>query len=115
MAMTLQQMSRMAILGIFALLSGVGEVRAEDTRLEITVKDRRFEPAELQVPANQPITLVIKNADATPMEIESVSLRIEKVIPANSQGAVRIRALKPGRYEFYDDFNQGNRGALVVQ
>jgi hypothetical protein len=26
-----------------------------------------------------------------------------------------VRALKPGRYEFYDDFNEKARGALVVQ
>jgi hypothetical protein len=26
-----------------------------------------------------------------------------------------VRALKPGRYEFYDDFNDKARGALTVQ
>jgi hypothetical protein len=26
-----------------------------------------------------------------------------------------VRALKPGRYEFYDDFNAKARGALTVQ
>jgi hypothetical protein len=28
---------------------------------------------------------------------------------------VNVRALKPGRYEFYDDFNEKARGALVVE
>jgi len=44
-----------------------------------------------------------------------VSLRVEKVIAASSEGAVNIRPLAPGRYEFFDDFQQETRGVLVVQ
>ena len=36
-------------------------------------------------------------------------------IAANSEGIINVRALKPGRYEFYDDFNEKARGALVIQ
>ena len=32
-----------------------------------------------------------------------------------SEAVVNVRALKPGRYEFYDDFNAKAHGALVVQ
>jgi hypothetical protein len=46
------------------------------------------------------------------MEFESVSLRVEKVIAAASEGVVNVRALSPGRYEFFDDFQ---RGTLVVE
>jgi hypothetical protein len=49
------------------------------------------------------------------MEFESKSLRVEKAVAANSEGVVNVRALKPGRYEFYDDFNEKARGSLVVQ
>ena len=37
------------------------------------------------------------------------------VVAANSEGVINVRALKPGRYEFYDDFNDKARGALTVQ
>jgi hypothetical protein len=37
------------------------------------------------------------------------------VVAAKSEGVINVRALKPGRYEFYDDFNEKARGALVVQ
>jgi Cupredoxin-like domain len=47
------------------------------------------------------------------MEFESVSLRVEKVVGGNRQ--VRIRPLSPGRYQFYDDFNQQVEGVLVVK
>ena len=49
------------------------------------------------------------------MEFESVSLRVEKVIPAGGEGTVHVRALAPGRYEFLDDFHQETRGTLIVQ
>jgi len=99
-----------------ALLIGAGQIAlAQDTTLQITVQNRQFSPSELQAPANKPLVIVIKNNDATPMEFESVSLRVEKVIAAKSQGSVRVRALAPGRYEFFDDFNRSTRGTLVVQ
>jgi Cupredoxin-like domain len=49
------------------------------------------------------------------MEFESVSLRVEKVIPPGSEGTVHVRALAPGQYEFFDDFHQETRGTLTVQ
>ena len=75
----------------------------------------QFQPGEVRAPADKPITLRVKNLDAKAMEFESKSLRVEKVVAANSEGVINVRALKPGRYEFYDDFNAKARGALTVQ
>ena len=88
---------------------------AQDTTLQITVQNRQFSPAELQAPANKPLVIVIKNNGAKAVEFESVSLRVEKVVAPNSQASVRVRALAPGRYEFFDDFNPATRGNLVAQ
>ena len=85
------------------------------TSLSISVKNHRFQPAELSAPANVPITLRVKNLDPTPMEFESVSLRVEKVVTGNSEGIVRLRPLSPGRYNFFDDFHQETNGTLVVR
>ena len=84
------------------------------TSLSISVKNHRFQPTELSAPANVPITLHVKNLDATPMEFESVSLRVEKVVTGNGEGIVRLRPLAPGRYNFFDDFHQETNGTLVV-
>ena len=61
------------------------------------------------------MALTVKNLDTAAMEFESVSLRVEKVIAPGSDGVVNVRALAPGRYEFFDDFHQETRGVLVVQ
>ncbi len=87
----------------------------QGSAVAISVKDHRFQPAEVHAPANQPLAITVKNLDTTPMEFESVSLRVEKVVTPGAAGTVRVRPLAPGRYEFFDDFHQETRGTLVVQ
>jgi len=88
----------------------------DSVEIAVTVKDHKFDPAELQAPAGKPIVLRIKNLDATPMEFESKTLRVEKVLTGNSEAVVNVRAQKPGRYEFFDEFHEKTtRGVLVVK
>ena len=81
----------------------------------VSVKNHRFQPAEIHAPPNVPVELRVKNLDPTPMEFESVSLRVEKVVPGNSEGIIRLRPLSPGSYNFFDDFNPKTAGVLVVR
>ena len=83
--------------------------------VSVTVKNHRFQPSQLTAPANVPITIRVRNQDSTRMEFESVSLRVERVIAGNSEGVIQIRPLAPGRYDFFDDFNQEAEGVLVVR
>lgn len=98
-----------------ALLANGGNAQAQYASVEIAVKDKLFEPAEPHAPANARIIIHLTNRDAAPMEFESHVLKVEKVVPANGEGIVRVGPLKPGRYEFFDDFNKTNRGTLVVE
>jgi hypothetical protein len=84
------------------------------TEIQISYSGGQFQPSEVRAPKDKPVVFHVKNLDAKAMEFESTSLRVEKVVAAKSQGVVNVRALKPGRYEFYDDFNDKARGALVV-
>ena len=115
MVNSLRQIWCAIVLGVAIGMAGCHAASAQETTLQVTVDNHRFSPSDLRAPANKPIVIVIRNNDATPMEFESVSLRVEKIIAAKSQGSVRVRALSPGRYEFFDDFNQSTRGALIVQ
>lgn len=111
-------LTRRAAVGLLVMLPLFGSAtvaHAQDTTIVISVKDKRFQPSEIRGPANKPIILKVRNQDARAMEFESVSLRVEKVVAANSEGIIRLRPLSAGRYEFFDDFNQGNRGTLVVE
>ena len=98
-----------------AILTAGGLAQAQDAVIEITVKNHRFEPEEPRAPANRPFTIRIRNLDSTPMEFESARMRVEKVVAANSEGVVKVRALAPGRYGFFDDFHKQAKGTLVVE
>jgi hypothetical protein len=103
------------VAAVAAAIATTSVACAQDAEVAITVKDHHFAPAEAHAPANRPLSIKVKNLDAAAMEFESVSLRVEKIVPAGGEGAVHVRALAPGRYEFFDDFHQETRGTLVVQ
>jgi hypothetical protein len=104
-------------LPLLALLVAVpaGLALAQYAHVDIVVKDKKFEPAEPKAPANARIVIRVTNKDAVAMEFESKSLKVEKVVAPNSEGLLRVGPLAPGRYDFFDDFNQNNRGTLVVE
>jgi Cupredoxin-like domain len=108
--------ARSALLAAVVLSAGGGLVHAQEAAVvHITVKNHRFQPSEPHAPANRPITIRVRNLDSAPIEFESVSLRVEKVVAPGSEGVINVRALSPGRYNFFDDFHQETQGTLVVQ
>jgi hypothetical protein len=104
--------SALVLIGAFTT---AGAQAQEAISVSISVKNHRFQPTEIHAPANVPITLRVKNLDPTPMEFESVSLRVEKVVTGNGEGLIRLRPLSPGSYNFFDDFHQETNGVLVVR
>jgi plastocyanin len=89
---------------------------AEGTEFTIVIKDHRFTPAELTVPAGQKIRLVVENQDPTPEEFESYQLNREKIVPGNGRIVVFVGPLKPGKYEYFGEFNMATaRGWLVAR
>lgn len=89
---------------------------AGDSDFTLVIREHRFTPAELKVPAGKKIRLLIDNQDATPEEFESHELNREKVIPAKSKLPVFIGPLKPGRYPYVGEFNAKTaRGVIVAE
>lgn len=98
-----------------ALLQAAPSRAQQASEVQLVYSKGQFQPGEVTAPADKPITFRVKNLDAKAIEFESKSLRVEKVIAANSEGIINVKALKPGRYEFYDEFNEKARGVLTVQ
>ena len=114
MLITMRKLTLVAICAIAMLPLSPSQAQ-QATEVQVSYSNGQFQPSELRAPADKPITVRVKNLDAKAMEFESKSLRVEKVVAGKSEGVINVRALKPGRYEFYDDFNEKARGALVVQ
>jgi len=101
-----------------ALVAGAAAPAIADdaATVEITLKDHKFDPAESTVPAGKPLVIQLSNQDATPAELESKELRFEKVVAGGGAITVKVRALKPGRYRFFDDYHEATtQGFLVAQ
>ena len=109
-------MSRSALFPLAFILAVGAKAEAQDSTFALVIKDHRFQPTEIEIPAGQKIALLVKNADSTPEEFESTELRREKVVPGGDQITVYIGPLKPGRYEFFGDFNPATaRGHIVAK
>ena len=89
--------------------------RADDAvKLSITIKDQKFDPAELHAPPGKTIQIEVKNLNPIVSEFESADLHFEKIVPSGSQASVYVRPLQPGKYNFYDDFHHATQGYLIV-
>jgi len=103
----------LAVLGLAALLNiAPAALRADE--ITVTIKDHRFTPAEITVPANTRFEITVINDDATPEEFESKPMKAEKLIPGKSKGVVRIGPLKPGRYPFVGEFHEKTAKGVVI-
>lgn len=101
---------------LVAVIGVAGPVQAGEPELRLVLKDHVFVPAEITAPAGQKLKLVIENQDPTPEEFESYALNREKIVPGGGRIVVYVGPLKPGRYEFFGEFNARTaRGWLVVQ
>ena len=82
----------------------------------LVIRNHRFEPAQLKVPAGSKFKLLVENRDATPEEFESTEFNREKIVPANHAITVYVGPLPAGRYRFFGDFHQDTaQGVLVVE
>jgi plastocyanin len=110
-------LARLAIsqtLLISALLFSAGVANAADFEAKLVIRDHKFEPAELSVPAGTKIKLLIENQDATPEEFESTELNREKVVVGKGTITVILGPLDAGRYPFFGDFHQETAQGVVV-
>jgi plastocyanin len=86
----------------------------EKGQVEVILKEHRFTPAEIHVPAGKRVQLHVTNQDATADEFDSTALQVEKVIGGGSEGIVRLRPLDPGRYKFMGEFHPDTAQGEVI-
>ena len=101
---------------ITALLTSLTALGANDLSFELSLKEHKFTPSELTIPADQRVKLTIKNLDSTPAEFESHNFKAEKVVPAGGEVSLYIGPLKAGTYGFFDDFHEDEtKGTLIAK
>ena len=100
----------------FVTLAGLGTAQAAEPEVLLVIKNHRFEPTELKVPAGKRVMLVVHNQDGAREEFESHAMNRETGIPGGAKRTLYIGPLKPGRYAFFGEYNRATaRGVVVVE
>ncbi|MCB0352544.1 MAG: cupredoxin domain-containing protein [Bdellovibrionales bacterium] len=109
-------MNKTNILIGLLLLTPLVASAADTPVLELKIKDHQFEPAQLEVPADTKVKLIVHNHDATPEEFESYDLNREKIVSGNGKITLFIGPLQPGTYKFFGEFHEDTaQGSIVVR
>ena len=93
---------RWALLSV--LLPGAA-ASAEVPTFTLQIRDHLFYPAQLVVPADTKVKVIVINLDPTPEEFESYELNREKVIMGGARAVIFLGPLAPGTYPFFGEFN----------
>jgi len=108
-------MLRVALLAVIAFVSATANAAAVP-EYTLTIRDHHFTPAELVIPADTKVKLIVVNQDATAEEFESHELNREKVVVGNGTISVYVGPLKPGRYPYFGDFHADvAQGTLIAR
>ncbi|MBQ0720812.1 MAG: cupredoxin domain-containing protein [Gammaproteobacteria bacterium] len=97
---------------VISLLSVAASAEREE--FHVVIKNHRFSPAEIHVPANSLLWLVLENKDASSEEFESLDLHREKIIAPGKTAKIKIGPLKEGAYRFMGAFNPQTAQGVVI-
>ncbi|MGH7034790.1 MAG: cupredoxin domain-containing protein [Stellaceae bacterium] len=100
--------------GLALLLAIEAAHGQEPLRIDVTLKDHRFSPSEIRVPAGKSAVINLHNTDPTAEEFDSDALDIEKIIAGGRSGLVRLHPLAPGRYPFIGEFHSDTAQGVVI-
>lgn len=94
----------------------IEENQTPKNKVEIHYSNRHFEPTKISVAADKEITIRVINNSGERIEFESFRLHREKVVEAGATLVLHLPPLKPGTYDFFDDFHEDvPEGQLVVR
>lgn len=105
----------MASLAASLVLAAGNVYAATASSHQLEISDAGFSPKTLTIPAGKKVQLEIHNTRKLPSEFESYSLNRETLVPSGGQVKVWIGPLSPGHYTFFDDFNPGKTGEVIVK
>ena len=98
-----------------ALVGYVGPARAETPpTVNLTLKDHRFTPDKVTVPAGQRIRIELANEDAASEEFDSDDLHVERDVTPHGKVVFEIGPLKPGAYSFIGELHADTATGQIV-
>ncbi|MGO9172935.1 MAG: cupredoxin domain-containing protein [Rhodomicrobium sp.] len=114
--MGMKRVAAFLFLAAFIALPGASYADDEPVAIALTLKDHKFEPAEIKAPAGKAIAITLKNEDDAIEEFDSNSLRTEKIVTKHGTVTIKLKPLAAGRYPFQGEFHAKTaQGMLIVE
>ena len=95
-------------------LSAAHAFAAPAPGLTLTLRDHRFTPSVVSVPAGQKIQVLVINQDAATEEFDSHDLKVEKLITPRARATFWIGPLRPGAFTFIGEFHPATAQGRIV-
>jgi len=80
----------------------------------LTIKDHKFTPDRVTVPAGERFRIEVLNKDDTVEEFESTDMKLEKIIVGGGKITLNAGPLKPGEYKFFGEYHQEQAFGTIV-
>jgi plastocyanin len=101
---------------IFIFQAHVAVAVEDFLEVDLYIKDHKFNPDILELPAGRKIRITVHNQDSTIEEFESIDLKREKIVLGNSSIRVILAPLQPGEYKFFGEFHEETaQGKIIVK
>ena len=97
-------MRQLLLLGVIASCFA-GRALAADTLVTLVLKDHRFVPEVVDLPAGRPIRVRLINRDGALEEFDSQDLGVERDVTPHGETSFTVGPLKPGTYSFMGEFH----------
>ncbi|HEY2179724.1 MAG TPA: cupredoxin domain-containing protein [Caulobacteraceae bacterium] len=80
----------------------------------LTLKNHRFTPSVVTVPAGQKVQILLVNQDAAVEEFDSHALGVEEDVTPHGRTSFSIGPLKPGDYGFMGEFHAATAEGMLT-
>ena len=113
-------MSRAFLMVVLAAMAAaplpapLGAASADMPVVVITLKDHRFTPDTIAVPAGRKIRVELTNRDATADDFDSDALHVDRDVKPHEHVSFVIGPLKPGHYPFKGELHADTAHGEVV-
>ena len=95
-------------------LSPSTAIAADVFEITTVIKDHKFNPSEIRVPAGKKIKLTVDNQDDTIEEFDSQPLNRERTINGHEKGVVIFGPLEKGSYSYIGEFNEKTAFGVII-
>lgn len=105
----------MRILGLVTVLTALSSAAlAEPAHVQLTLKDHRFSPSTVTVPAGQLIEVELINLDPSSEEFDSLDLNIEVDVTPKNRVRFQVGPLKAGSYDFVGEYHSETAQGVII-